>query len=147
MCKILRIKNFSYDYVHTDLKPENILLCRDSSFYWSSDVTGKNYTIPVDTRIVIADYGNACDVGPYEDETDKTIPQSHVIQTRPYRSPEVIMGLPWGKSADIWSVGCITYELYSGDLLFEQHDNVQSGLLFFQVLFTSSNVRFLLSLK
>jgi serine/threonine protein kinase len=35
-----------------------------------------------------------------------------------YRSPEVIIGLPYNPSADIWSLGCVLYELIVGDCLF-----------------------------
>jgi serine/threonine protein kinase len=39
----------------------------------------------------------------------------------PYRSPEMITGALYGSSTDIWSVGCILFELVTGDRLFEPH--------------------------
>lgn len=36
------------------------------------------------------------------------------IQSRFYRSPEIILGLAYGKSIDMWSLGCILAELYTG---------------------------------
>ncbi|CAG7852501.1 Protein kinase dsk1; AltName: Full=Dis1-suppressing protein kinase [Serendipita indica DSM 11827] len=42
------------------------------------------------------------------------------IQTRQYRCPEVILGAPWGTSADIWSAACLFFELLTGgDYLFD----------------------------
>ena len=39
------------------------------------------------------------------------------IQSRFYRSPEVILGLPYGVGIDMWSFGCILAELYTGAFL------------------------------
>jgi serine/threonine-protein kinase SRPK3 len=61
-------------------------------------------------NVKIADLGNACWI--YKHFTND-------IQTRQYRSPEVILGGEWGCSADIWSVGCLVFELLTGDFLFE----------------------------
>eukprot|EP01053_Blabericola_migrator_P000164 Blabericola_migrator_1__163@NODE_1042_length_5622_cov_112_349955_g702_i1_p1_GENE_NODE_1042_length_5622_cov_112_349955_g702_i1NODE_1042_length_5622_cov_112_349955_g702_i1_p1_ORF_typecomplete_len1079_score155_02Pkinase/PF00069_25/7_9e19Pkinase/PF00069_25/1_3e19Pkinase_Tyr/PF07714_17/6_8e08Pkinase_Tyr/PF07714_17/6_6e06Kinaselike/PF14531_6/0_28Kinaselike/PF14531_6/0_33Pkinase_fungal/PF17667_1/0_0044RIO1/PF01163_22/0_041RIO1/PF01163_22/4_1e03Kdo/PF06293_14/0_1Tho2/PF11262_8/4Tho2/PF11262_8/2_1e02_NOD len=41
------------------------------------------------------------------------------IQTRQYRSPEVLMAAGYGTSADIWSFACLMFELVTGDYLFE----------------------------
>eukprot|EP01012_Entosiphon_sulcatum_P035075 TRINITY_DN4453_c0_g1_i5.p1 TRINITY_DN4453_c0_g1~~TRINITY_DN4453_c0_g1_i5.p1 ORF type:complete len:292 (+),score=45.25 TRINITY_DN4453_c0_g1_i5:82-957(+) len=46
-----------------------------------------------------------------------------LIQTRHYRSPEVILGLGWSFPTDMWSVGCILVELLTGDALFQTHDS------------------------
>eukprot|EP00051_Salpingoeca_urceolata_P009330 m.113643 g.113643 ORF g.113643 m.113643 type:complete len:719 (-) comp16254_c5_seq1:1509-3665(-) len=62
--------------------------------------------------IKIADLGNACWV-------DRHF--SADIQTRQYRCLEVILGAPYGPSADIWSVACMAFELATGDYLFEPH--------------------------
>ncbi|KAJ8438711.1 hypothetical protein Cgig2_013757 [Carnegiea gigantea] len=40
------------------------------------------------------------------------------VQSRSYRAPEVILGLPYGPKIDIWSLGCIMVELCSGEVLF-----------------------------
>ncbi|CCD27294.1 serine/threonine protein kinase SKY1 NDAI_0K01030 [Naumovozyma dairenensis CBS 421] len=61
-------------------------------------------------EIKIADLGNAC----WYDEH-----YTNSIQTREYRSPEVLIGAPWGCSADIWSTACLIFELITGDFLFE----------------------------
>lgn len=48
---------------------------------------------------------------------------SSVINTRQYRSPEVILGQGWDESSDVWSCACIILELLHGKLLFSTHDN------------------------
>lgn len=40
------------------------------------------------------------------------------IQSRFYRSPEVILGLSYHTAIDMWSLGCIIAELYTGTPLF-----------------------------
>ncbi|CAO3624252.1 unnamed protein product [Cunninghamella echinulata] len=68
--------------------------------------------------VKIIDLGNACAInGNY----------SHVIQTRQYRSPEVIVGLTWNERADIWSLGCLVFELITGDYLFDPHSDSKYG--------------------
>ncbi|KAI7819627.1 kinase-like domain-containing protein [Gamsiella multidivaricata] len=60
--------------------------------------------------VKIADLGNAC----WEDHHF-----TNDIQTRQYRSPEVILGAKWGTSTDVWSVACMTFELITSDYLFD----------------------------
>ncbi len=74
--------------IHCDLKPENILL--------------KSLEAPI---IKCIDFGSAC----HEHQTVYTY-----IQSRFYRSPEIILGLPYTSSIDMWSVGCIAAELFLG---------------------------------
>lgn len=40
-----------------------------------------------------------------------------LIQTREYRAPEVLLGLDFTCATDVWSVGCMTYELITGNFL------------------------------
>lgn len=40
------------------------------------------------------------------------------IQSRFYRSPEVLLGVPYDQAIDMWSLGCILYELHTGDPIF-----------------------------
>ncbi|KAL1266057.1 hypothetical protein QQF64_004084 [Cirrhinus molitorella] len=63
-------------------------------------------------RVKIADLGNACWV--HKHFTDD-------IQTRQYRSLEVLIGSGYGTPADIWSTACMAFELATGDYLFEPH--------------------------
>lgn len=104
--------------IHTDLKPENILLVPGTfptNVEYPPDCTREerdaiDVNLYKDVRIKIADLGNACWV------------QKHFtndIQTRQYRAPEVIVGAPYSPLVDIWSMGCIVFELTTGDLLFE----------------------------
>lgn len=44
------------------------------------------------------------------------------IQTRQYRSVEVLLGAPYFFSTDIWSTACLIFELATGDYLFDPHD-------------------------
>ncbi|KAF9119361.1 serine/threonine protein kinase, CMGC group [Mortierella sp. 14UC] len=67
-------------------------------------------TIPRTITVKIADLGNAC----WEDHHF-----TNDIQTRQYRSPEVILGAKWGPSTDVWSVACMAFELITSDYLFD----------------------------
>ncbi|CAK5078777.1 unnamed protein product [Meloidogyne enterolobii] len=48
---------------------------------------------------------------------------STIVSTRHYRAPEVILELGWAQPCDVWSIGCIMFELYTGQTLFQTHDN------------------------
>uniref|UniRef100_A0A673JWS4 non-specific serine/threonine protein kinase n=1 Tax=Sinocyclocheilus rhinocerous TaxID=307959 RepID=A0A673JWS4_9TELE len=63
-------------------------------------------------RVKIADLGNACWVHKHFTED---------IQTRQYRSIEVLIGAGYNTPADIWSTACMAFELATGDYLFEPH--------------------------
>ncbi|OMH81594.1 Protein kinase dsk1 [Zancudomyces culisetae] len=65
---------------------------------------------PSSLQFKIADLGNATWIERHFTED---------IQTRQYRSPEVIIGAPWNSSADIWSCACMIFELLTGEYLFE----------------------------
>eukprot|EP00045_Choanoeca_perplexa_P012657 m.139436 g.139436 ORF g.139436 m.139436 type:complete len:892 (-) comp16088_c1_seq4:276-2951(-) len=78
--------------IHCDLKPENILLVG-----------------PHRSAVKVIDFGSSCQV-------DQTVYQ--YIQSRFYRSPEVILGLPYTQQIDMWSLGCILVELLVGNPLF-----------------------------
>jgi serine/threonine protein kinase len=81
-------------------------------------------------RSVIVDLGNACWTYRHFSED---------IQTRQYRAPEVLIGSKYDTSADIWSLGCMTFELLTGDLLFDpragdDYDRDEDHLAMFQEL-------------
>ncbi len=78
--------------IHCDLKPENVLLAH-----------------PIHSEIKVIDFGSSC----FENEKVYTY-----IQSRFYRSPEVILGMSYGMPIDMWSLGCILAELYTGYPIF-----------------------------
>ncbi|XP_017463547.1 PREDICTED: dual specificity protein kinase CLK2-like, partial [Rhagoletis zephyria] len=69
-----------------------------------------------DTAIRLIDFGSAT----FDEEHHSTI-----VSTRHYRAPEVILELGWSHPCDVWSVGCILFELYQGMTLFQTHDNLE----------------------
>lgn len=91
----------SLGLIHCDLKPENILV--------------KSYSR---CEVKVIDLGSSCF------ESDHLC---SYVQSRSYRAPEVILGLPYGKKIDIWSLGCILAELCSGQVLF-QNDSLATLL-------------------
>eukprot|EP01130_Rhizamoeba_saxonica_P006741 TRINITY_DN2692_c0_g1_i1.p1 TRINITY_DN2692_c0_g1~~TRINITY_DN2692_c0_g1_i1.p1 ORF type:complete len:481 (-),score=120.28 TRINITY_DN2692_c0_g1_i1:1158-2600(-) len=108
--------------IHTDLKPENLLV-HTTPVLPHRVVNGEkeNYSPKSNEELIevfgggaykvkIVDLGNAC--WTYEHFTDD-------VQTRQYRAPEVILGAKYDTAIDIWSMGCIIFELITGDLLFE----------------------------
>lgn len=106
--------------VHTDLKPENVLLVKRAPFSRSRSLTctrdGSTSLAPASTAIRLIDFGGA---------TYDHCRKSSLINTRQYRAPEVILGHPWSLASDIWSLGCIFMELYTGRLLFSTHDSFE----------------------
>ncbi|KAK7129437.1 hypothetical protein R3I94_017598 [Phoxinus phoxinus] len=82
------------DIVHRDIKPENLLISSD-------DV------------LKLCDFGFARDLS---EGTDANY--TEYVATRWYRSPELLLGAPYGKAVDMWSVGCILGELSDGQPLF-----------------------------
>ncbi|CAG8143124.1 unnamed protein product [Penicillium nalgiovense] len=94
--------------IHCDLKPENILLKKSVS---PVTFQGRFLTVPsLESPIIkVIDFGSACD----ERQTVYTY-----IQSRFYRSPEVLLGLPYSSAIDMWSLGCIVVELFLGLPLF-----------------------------
>jgi serine/threonine protein kinase len=87
--------------VHSDVKPENILLGSYSR-----------------ARVKLIDFGSSCYL------TDR---QSSYIQSRSYRAPEVVLGLPYDGRIDIWSLGCVVAEMFTGEVTF-QNDSIVSML-------------------
>jgi dual specificity tyrosine-phosphorylation-regulated kinase 2/3/4 len=64
---------------------------------------------PQRSAIKVIDFGSSC----FVDERMYTY-----VQSRFYRSPEVILGLAYGCEIDMWSFGCILAELFMGYPLF-----------------------------
>ena len=108
--------------IHTDLKPENMLL--ETNDLIVDPVTNKS--LPKEPcPIRICDLGGCC---------DERHSRHAIVSTRHYRSPEVILGLGWMYSTDMWSMGCILYELATGRLLYDTHENLEHLHMFEKTL-------------
>lgn len=94
--------------IHCDLKPENILL---------KDLNRSS--------IKVIDFGSSC----YQSKRVYTY-----IQSRFYRAPEIILGISYGTSIDMWSFGCILAELYTGAPLFPGESEGEQILCMMEVL-------------
>uniref|UniRef100_A0A8C1WS12 non-specific serine/threonine protein kinase n=1 Tax=Cyprinus carpio TaxID=7962 RepID=A0A8C1WS12_CYPCA len=77
--------------IHADLKPENIMLV---------DPVRQPY------RVKVIDFGSASHVS-------KAVCSTY-LQSRYYRAPEIILGLPFFEAIDMWSLGCVIAELFLG---------------------------------
>eukprot|EP00794_Sanderia_malayensis_P018113 gene18113-19922_t len=86
---LLKLKNMSL--IHSDLKPENIMLV---------DHDRQPF------RVKVVDFGSAT-------HTSKAVASSY-LQSRYYRAPEIILGLPFNEAIDMWSLGCVAAELFLG---------------------------------
>ena len=132
--QLLQGLNFLHkiNIIHTDLKPENILFVNSdyekiSNFPKNAKKHGRKnpfYCNIKNTDIRIIDFGSAIRI-------DKNKKSFGTINTRQYRGPEVILQCcAIDEKTDIWSIGCILYELYTGDLLFPTHNNEEQLCLF-----------------
>lgn len=86
---LLKLKQLGL--IHADLKPENIMLV---------DPVRQPY------RVKVIDFGSASHVS-------KTVCNTY-LQSRYYRAPEIILGLPFCEAIDMWSLGCVVAELFLG---------------------------------
>lgn len=98
----------SNNVIHCDMKPENVLLKAGSTMNCS-----------------IIDFGSSCFKGRQKYE---------YIQSRFYRAPEVILGIPYGPPIDIWSFGCIIVEMMIGRPIWPGEDEHEQLELIMEVL-------------
>ena len=100
--------------LHRDLKPQNLLV--------------EKHTLK------IADFGLGRAVGiPVKRYTNEAV-------TLWYRAPDVLLGsTSYNAGIDLWSVGCIFYEMATGEPLFAGTKEFDQLLLIFQCLGTPSN--------
>lgn len=61
-------------------------------------------------HIVLSDFGGCYELSDH---------MSFNIQTRYYRSPEILLHHSFDATCDVWSVGCVLYELLTGQILFD----------------------------
>ena len=101
------------DIIHCDLKPENILLRH-----------------PKKSGVKVIDFGSSC-------RSNKRM--YSYIQSRFYRSPEVMLGLPYSVSIDMWSLGCILAEMHTGEPLFSGSDQFDQMQKIVKVRYTGSH--------
>ncbi|XP_037722504.1 serine/threonine-protein kinase PRP4 homolog [Drosophila subpulchrella] len=93
--------------LHADIKPDNILV-------------NENNLI-----LKLCDFGSASAI------SDNEI--TPYLVSRFYRSPEIILGIPYDYGIDTWSAGCTIYELYTGKILFSGKSNNQMLKFFMDV--------------
>lgn len=93
--------------MHADIKPDNILVNEQK------------------TQLKLCDLGSASDAS--ENEI------TPYLVSRFYRAPEIILGIPYDPSLDVWSVGCTLYELYTGKILLPGRSNNQMLLLMIEL--------------
>ena len=94
--------------IHCDLKPENVLLRQ-----------------PNRSAIKVIDFGSSC----FSDKRVYTY-----IQSRFYRAPEIILGIPYSTAIDMWSFGCILAELYIGFPIFPGESEAEQLLCIMEFL-------------
>ena len=86
---------------------------KDQELKLPTDTIDSKYLVNI--KIRLSDFGNCVDINH----------DRYNIQTRHYRSPEVILNYRYDYRVDVWSVGCIIYELLTGHVLFNpvKHKN------------------------
>jgi serine/threonine protein kinase len=105
--------------IHTDLKLENVMASRPLwpyNCFEGDEGSSVFHCLEDDPWTVVfklGDIGNACFIDNHTND---------LIQTREYRSPEVILGHEYSTSADIWSLACMAYELAAKEYLFSPRD-------------------------
>jgi len=125
--------------IHCDLKPVSNIKKSSHSHLFFSLIQNVSYLIYIvlllqenvllkqrgSSSIKVIDFGSSC----YSHQRVYTY-----IQSRFYRSPEVILGLTYGPPIDMWSLGCILAELYTGYPLFPGEDEIEQLACIMEVL-------------
>lgn len=98
--------------IHRDLKPSNVILCQDSQ--------GRQ-------TVRLVDFGIAKLVEP-EDTQAKLTQTGDVFGSPQYMSPEQCRGEQLDQRADIYSLGCILFEMVAGEMAFSAENAVKTIL-------------------
>ncbi|KAJ7224018.1 kinase-like domain-containing protein [Mycena haematopus] len=136
------------DVVHTDIKPDNILFTTDLSTtalerWIQKDPSRRHPPEMSEDGIVHAAVSQPLPI--ISDELARratyvfnthdpsrsrslTLHVHREITTIPFRAPEVFLGGQWDLPADIWSFGCLIYELAVSNTLFKYRDNEKHNL-------------------
>jgi serine/threonine protein kinase len=96
-------------YIESDVEMD---ICEDI-FITTTIVNEKYINEP---HIILSDFGNYIYIDDLNGHGD--------IQTRHYRSPEIILRMDLSEKIDIWALGCTIYELYTGKILFNPHKSL-----------------------
>jgi serine/threonine-protein kinase PRP4 len=86
------------EILHADIKPDNILVSSNQKIVKICDFGSAGYT------------RGDCEITPY-------------LVSRFYRAPEIILGSAYDGKADVFSIGCVLFEMYTGKILFSGKDN------------------------
>ena len=119
LCGLEYLSKPNYKIIHCDLKPENILFKSERQDCFN---------------VLICDFGLSKILGPAEE----FIHPSELLQTRWYRSPEVFFKISIDEKIDIWSAGCIIYELIEDKPLFKFNKDKELIILHHYILGTPS---------
>uniref|UniRef100_A0A4W3JWY8 Homeodomain-interacting protein kinase 4-like n=1 Tax=Callorhinchus milii TaxID=7868 RepID=A0A4W3JWY8_CALMI len=104
---LVKLKELSI--IHTDLKPDNIMLVNHVQFPF---------------RVKLIDFGSASVL------TEVQHIQVFFTGALYYRSPEILLGLPFCEKMDMWSLGCVLSELRLGRPLYPGRNQYESHLFF-----------------
>lgn len=132
MREVLEVMDFLHarcELIHTDIKLENIMLTGfdflqtrppprvgSDRCSFRRPLLVSEQTRGAHRSLRLIDFGNGVFRGDHH---------SSLVNTRQYRSPEVILEEGWDSKSDMWSVGCVLGELYTGELVFPTHSNIE----------------------